>query len=1820
MQPVGPKGTASTLGGVIGGMVQPDADSSTTKSQKFLTPSQLLSSLAMPEAGTDQATQRTPEGHIDGHIDGSAKPKLVGNSGMENAPCIEEKGNENAEPLFVDQNRMMEEKEVQKDTPSKGTSSAQNTGIPHTAALQLIHRYCGQLKVGGKVVQEQAVYTIVEIPPNPVEKTNLMFRCTVQMPSASALSSAEGSVMSSKLVAKQDAARKACELLHDLGELDAQGNPVPVLPEASGNGSATKNGNSISAKNANESKGSASKGKANANANVNKPESGSGAASWKRASPMSPAAEIVDARAADRKANTNGSKSSDRSSDKTSDKTSDRRGIPSVEGTERRANPNAEGSDSKGKASVSTEGIDGNWSRGTRLAGKPKQANVVSSASSGNGAVKGAVKGSAKLRDALRVVAQAKKDGVVARTVKAILKAKTGRPHQDTMPIAGVSLNDRYDIFQDLEELEEYVPKEGEVLWLPDDDDFDDDYVEDDDKDDVIVYEDDTSEDESLVVSDEDIWRTVPDEDVWTEVPDERTRRLRSYMFPKDVFPFYQTSTPGEDAESSTKQIDKVTAYVHEINSAKGFTGFMLVSTWKIAFWYDLPQLLISSSGRESRHTINLLGEVTLTLEELCNMSNYHDALMSSVLPSPNLYQLCPTLYCRRTEGDELGGDADGDDAESDDTSKTKTNAFDYSALMVVPAVRLAGGMVPSQLVPEGKNGTDDAWLADMVDYTEMARVVREHADLRGRTLLSVVQSELSEVEAQLVAPEQPKQPTGSDNPISPLMKLFSALYSKQPMLPVLSRDGLSAASLETSLHATNTTKLLAAKNVLVSAQMRRMTMVRWLETSNLRNILITIRGTPYMRMDEFMASCGIVPDSFGGDAYHVVLTTYIATKPKTASECRGDSLNPGNIHLHSRKMVTKHTKEVFTDRFYRVLLQHAVAKPDKKSEAEANHISGAGDSTTESSGESDRTAKKSVLSDDDKLGVSRGAYVGGDNVSESDDVCLEQIERGVTVWTRESLLADVPDPDEHAPKVTLRKGEYAALCAEVVLDFAHKQDVYGCIHTPQELFTHPISVQSMHTAMDFPLLLWLTEGTMLASHCMETLVPTFPNVNQPGSDKNKRLAICDTPVSDDEDSTDNDVDNDIEDAYEEFDCLSFTYALAAPQTQLVHDYRRLECLGDSLLKLLSTLYIVINYQHYDEGSMSKARSHIICNKHLSETACKLHIPRYLWCETYQIRRSLPMRLQTECIEKTISDKQLADVIESILGAYYIHIRYRYEKGMEPFAEMPSESPEKEVPVDAAMASSSPLASQSQKRKGSPYLGECWKGVMVQMGVVPKDAVLPNVTEYISDATRLRTADSEHLMEENASSVELRESLNTLQKVLGYKFSDESLLIEAITHSSYLPTKKAGTVEGALLLRPDRSCFERLEFLGDALIDFVVTNYLFNYPRVKGPWTEREKSFEAEALPTNPEDPACSLLSPGAITSFRCFAVNNKRFSLIAAYYRLHQHIFFNSTALTEDMENINKSLEGRSLEELMHAINQSIVKDDVTLQHGADVIAAMSSAGPEVSEGADLMNAPSSTFPFGIASTKKRSGATSLLADVFEAITAAIFIDAEGDMGTIENLMHNWVIGPVLVPALKDYERLRREKREAEAVALRTETSLWAGFIDTQGRTDDSPDDGVKLTPGELELAAKWTPDKHPVSIFNEVISLIDCKCVEYDVDQTEDDLKVCNIIVHPERVKAELQAEEERVREEGESEAATELRKQDFMYLPARLAVKGVGPNKKEAKKNATHRLLGGNPIGYFTLLRDEVCTCGGQGRMKSKYQKNGGIALPNIPALPK
>ncbi|EFO26258.1 hypothetical protein LOAG_02227 [Loa loa] len=89
-----------------------------------------------------------------------------------------------------------------------------------------------------------------------------------------------------------------------------------------------------------------------------------------------------------------------------------------------------------------------------------------------------------------------------------------------------------------------------------------------------------------------------------------------------------------------------------------------------------------------------------------------------------------------------------------------------------------------------------------------------------------------------------------------------------------------------------------------------------------------------------------------------------------------------------------------------------------------------------------------------------------------------------------------------------------------------------------------------------------------------------------------------------------------------------------------------------------------------------------------------------------------------------------------------------------------------------------------------------------------------------------------------------------LEDFIGYRFNDRAYLLQAFTHASYYKNRITG-------------CYQRLEFLGDAVLDYVITRFLFQHS---------------------------SHYSPGVLTDLRSALVNNTIFASLAIKHNFHKH------------------------------------------------------------------------------------------------------------------------------------------------------------------------------------------------------------------------------------------------------------------------------------------------------------------------------------------
>ncbi|KAI0407085.1 RNase3 domain-containing protein [Xylaria palmicola] len=207
-------------------------------------------------------------------------------------------------------------------------------------------------------------------------------------------------------------------------------------------------------------------------------------------------------------------------------------------------------------------------------------------------------------------------------------------------------------------------------------------------------------------------------------------------------------------------------------------------------------------------------------------------------------------------------------------------------------------------------------------------------------------------------------------------------------------------------------------------------------------------------------------------------------------------------------------------------------------------------------------------------------------------------------------------------------------------------------------------------------------------------------------------------------------------------------------------DYERLEFLGDSVLKLLATLSVMIQKPHYPEGYLSALKDRIVANSRLCRASVDAGLDRFILTRIFTSLKWRPVYIKDHLSDgisldkRELSTKTLADAVESLIGAAFID-------------------------------------------GGMPRALTCLH------------TLLPEVEWH--DLTDARAI----LFNRKDIVTQLCYDYEPLEELVGYEFQNKALLMEALTHGSF----SLGT--------STEVCMERLEFLGDSILDSVIVSILW---------------------------------------------------------------------------------------------------------------------------------------------------------------------------------------------------------------------------------------------------------------------------------------------------------------------------------------------------------------------------------------------------------
>ncbi|XP_031333092.1 endoribonuclease Dicer-like [Photinus pyralis] len=364
--------------------------------------------------------------------------------------------------------------------------------------------------------------------------------------------------------------------------------------------------------------------------------------------------------------------------------------------------------------------------------------------------------------------------------------------------------------------------------------------------------------------------------------------------------------------------------------------------------------------------------------------------------------------------------------------------------------------------------------------------------------------------------------------------------------------------------------------------------------------------------------------------------------------------------------------------------------------------------------------------------------------------------------------------------------------------------------------------------------------------------------------------------------------------------------ALATAKNNDIVNLERLETLGDSFLKLSISLFLVLKYPTYNEGVLTSLKGKLISNKNLFYIGSKKDIggymkvsdftPKFEWKPpSFTIPKVLKDRLnQTVSINSLFqvnftTEEQISGILSSSSGDEIIAMNDDIDADDE------------EVAYDSINGF---LDKQTVKDKSIADCVEALLGVYFQTFGFKGGLTLLKWLEIIPQSENIENlfqmTPPNPILNKNATESNINHHIPTWKKVeekLQYKFQNRAYLLQALTHSSYTSNRIT-------------NCYQTLEFLGDAVLDFLITCHIYE---------------------------ACGDLSPGDLTDLRSALVNNVTFASFTVRCGFQKHLQFSNNQL---LKYINTFVEHQ--ESNNHTINEEVLtlidEDDLHLGDHIDV------------------------------------------------------------------------------------------------------------------------------------------------------------------------------------------------------------------------------------------------------------------------------------------
>nr|CAH8863218.1 unnamed protein product [Trichobilharzia regenti] len=350
----------------------------------------------------------------------------------------------------------------------------------------------------------------------------------------------------------------------------------------------------------------------------------------------------------------------------------------------------------------------------------------------------------------------------------------------------------------------------------------------------------------------------------------------------------------------------------------------------------------------------------------------------------------------------------------------------------------------------------------------------------------------------------------------------------------------------------------------------------------------------------------------------------------------------------------------------------------------------------------------------------------------------------------------------------------------------------------------------------------------------------------------------------------------------------------------------RMETIGDSFLKFVVTVHLYLRYPAAHEGKLSHLRSRIVCNTNLHRLGKAKDLqsrmvggkfePHENWVPPgYYVRRD--KRLDSEVARKPPPNRDLVIwSTDTLMDDEVLRdIKVIDENKIQPIENFTiSEWDPNDPKVIRAQHINNHCLIAIQQAIPDKSIADCvealigcylttrgersalrlmqWFGINC-VHTESGHGRLTSGAPWISPKSNYLDTDENRAY---LAEARLVWRFDELEATLNYTFRDPSLLIQAFTHPSYHQLRVLPDSNERIKFPTDLDCYQRLEFLGDAVLDYVITRFLY----------EDSKQH-----------------SPGILTDLRSALVNNNIFAALAVRIGLHRYFRASSPQLLHTID-----------------------------------------------------------------------------------------------------------------------------------------------------------------------------------------------------------------------------------------------------------------------------------------------------------------------------